>query len=530
MACARRFAVLTLLCLWLSAASAQPPASLDIETLFPGQSFAARIPTPAAFTGVETGARALHHHQVLAYLRHLAELSPRARLLKYGQSHEGREMVVLAVGEPEVIADLDGFRARHAALTDPATSDAAALGQARAVAWMAYGIHGDELSSTDAAVVLAYWLVAGEGGAAQRLRREMLVLIDPCENPDGRERFLAQVAAFAHRRPSEDPSDLSHTNVWPWGRGNHYLFDLNRDWFTMVQPESRRSAEIARWNPQLMVDSHEMGPESSYLFSPSRHPFNPHRPAYHRAWALRFSADQARALDARGFGYYTGEWNEEFFPGYGSSWAAYRGAVGILYEMSQTDGTLVRKRSGARRSFAQAVEHQLTSSMANLRTLADNRAEVMSDFVEYRRRLIARARKTSPRAWIVDRRAFPERVDHLAELLAAQGIDFRRLTETTEVAGLVDGLDGEKHEVALAAGSLLVPTDQIAGPLVRVLFDPHVPMGADFLREEREYLERGKGSRLYETTAWSLPLAYGLDAYWSRSLPAGPWSPTASAP
>ncbi|MDQ7086346.1 MAG: M14 family metallopeptidase [Acidobacteriota bacterium] len=520
-----RLSVLVLLCLVAPLALGAPPAHLELEALFPGQDFAPDLPTPAAFTGVEIGARPWHHDQVLAYLRRLAELSPRARMLEYGRTHEGRAMVVFAVGAPEVVEDLEAFRRRHAALTEPAGPvDPAALEQARAVAWMAYGIHGDELSSTDAAVALAYLLVAGEGGLAARLRSEVLVLIDPCENPDGRERFLAQVAAFAHRRPSEDPNDLSHTNVWPWGRGNHYLFDLNRDWFTMVHPESRRSAEIARWNPQLMVDSHEMGPESSYLFSPPRHPFNPHRPFYLRAWAQRFSADQARALDARGFGYYTGEWNEEFFPGYGSSWAAYRGAIGILYEMSQTDGTAVRKRSGARRNFAQAVLHQLTSSVANLETLAVHRKQVLADFIEKRREWIVRARKAGPRAWVVDRGLFPERVDHLAELLDAQGIRFSRLAEPAVVGGLVDGMEGGETRASLAAGSLLVPTDQAAGPLVRVLFDPHVAMSAAFLREEREYLERGKGSRLYETTAWSLPLAYGLRAYWSAALPSGPWS------
>ena len=105
---------------------------------------------------------------------------------------------------------------------------------------MAYGIHGDELSSTDAAASLAYWLAAGEDDRAQALREGLVVLIDPMENPDGRERFLSQTAAFAHKLPNPDQDDLSHTTVWPWGRGNHYLLDLNRDWFTMVHPESAR--------------------------------------------------------------------------------------------------------------------------------------------------------------------------------------------------------------------------------------------------------------------------------------------------
>src|SRR5512136_610999 len=150
---------------------------------------------------------------------------------------------------------------------------------------MAYAIHGDELSSSDAAVALAYWLVAGEDDRARLLRRELLILIDPCENPDGRARFLSMTAPLAHAIPSGDVEDLSHTAFWPWGRGNHYLFDLNRDWFTMVEPESRRAAAIATWLPQLVVDSHEMGPDDTYLFSPARAPFNPMKPKYLDAWA-----------------------------------------------------------------------------------------------------------------------------------------------------------------------------------------------------------------------------------------------------
>jgi hypothetical protein len=188
--------------------------------------------------------------------------------------------------------------------------------------------------------------------------------------------------------------------VWPWGRGNHYLLDMNRDWFSLTQPESRRSVEIAGWLPQLVVDSHEMGPNSSFLFPPSRHPHNPWLPDNSTDWQLKFSADQAAALDGRGFPYFSGEWNEEFFPGYGSSWAAYHGAVGILYEMSRTTGTLVRKRNGSLRTFAQAIEHQATSTMANLKTLLTNADQILADHVAGRARAAREGEEGKVRAWI----------------------------------------------------------------------------------------------------------------------------------
>src|SRR5262249_43647948 len=155
------------------------------------------------------------------------------------------------VGEEPTIAGLDAFREEHARLTDPRKTSDAAVSGAKSVAWMAYGIHGDEISSTDAAAAVLYWLAAGEDDRARGIRKSCVVLIDPCENPDGRERALSQIRWLAHKTPTGDLDDMSHTMIWPYGRGNHYLADMNRDWITLVQPESRRVAEIAKWSPQL---------------------------------------------------------------------------------------------------------------------------------------------------------------------------------------------------------------------------------------------------------------------------------------
>jgi hypothetical protein len=515
------------LAVWIAAPA--PAAGLGtmegmpVEALFPEARFDPAIPTQRDVLGFEPGARPLRHDEILRYLRALDEASPRARLVEYARSYEGRELVYFAVGEPETIAALDSFREEHARRADPRST--ADNGAAKAVAWIAYGIHGDELSSCDAAVAVAYRLVAGEDELAERLRRELVVLIDPLENPDGRDRFLAQTRSFAHATPNADPEDLSHTTVWPWGRGNHYLFDLNRDWFTMVQPESRRSEVIASWRPQLVVDSHEMGSDDTYLFSPARHPFNPFLPPTLEAWNDRMAADQAKALDRHGYPYYTREWNEEFFPGYGSSWASYSGAIGILYEMSGTEGTLVKNRVGRVRTYPQAVHHQTTSTIANLTTLAEHRTEVLDDYVASRRRAMTPERVA---AWVLPRGAHPERTDRLAELLERQGVEV--LAGRSAVAGATDTRTGRAAQIP-DGEAYLVRLDQPLSPLVHQLLDPHIPMNAEFFREEREYIERGKGSRLYDVTAWSLPFAYDVEAYWTKTLPASAgWTPAEIPP
>ncbi len=515
-------------CVLLVALSA---AAAEEETGFrpsiPGAVYAPEIPSPEQATGVAPGSRPLRPEEILRFFESLAASSPRAKVVEYARSHEGRPLVILAIGDEPTIARLDAFREEHARLADPRgraeADDGRLVEGAKAVAWMAYGIHGDELSSSDAAVALAYWLVAGEDERARTLRRELLVLIDPDENPDGRARSLSMAAAFAHAAPNPDEQDLSHSGVWPWGRGNHYLFDINRDWITMVHPESRRSSVIASWLPQLVVDSHEMGADDTYLFPPSRHPFNPWKPARLGEWAKRFAADQARALDGRGWAYYTGEWNEEFFPGYGSSWASYHGAVGILYEMGGVEGTLVRQRAGTLRTYPETVDHQLTSSVANLETLAKSRREILRDFVASRREAVRRGAEGPVRAYVLPPGRDPERTGRLAALLRDQGIEVLRAAAPVRAQGLRDVRTGESKAIELPEGAFLVPLDQPAGALARVLLDPHVPMEAKFLREEREWLERGKGTRLYDTTSWSLPLLYGVEAYWTGAKPAGDW-------
>jgi hypothetical protein len=518
--------------LWVVATIAV--AALPAEpTFLPGASFDPAIPSPEAFLGVRVGSRPLHHEEILRYATELSARSPRARMVPYGRTFEGRELFVLAIGDEKIVADLDGFKEQHRHLLDPrgrsAADDQRAVSGQPAVVWAGYSIHGNELSSADAAVELAYWLVAGTDEKAAAIRSGVLVLLDPCQNPDGRERDLAGVATFAHATPNPDDNDLSHSGTWPSGRGNHYLFDLNRDWFAMSQPESARAGLVASWVPQLVIDSHEMGPDDTYLFSPPRAPFNPFRLASETRWRDRFAADQARALDSRGYSYYTREWNEEFFPGYGSALASYTGAVGILYEMARTSGTLVKQPTGVVRTFAQAVDHQLTSSAANLTTLAAGHTQLLLDQIAARRDVVARGTSGPVRAWLFPKGEHPDRVAALAGILAREGIASLELVASLDATDLHDARTGKVGSRRLEAGTLMVPLDQPAASLARALLDPHVPMDAAFLREEREYLERDKGSRIYDLTAWALPLDYGVEAVWTATRPGGEWR-RASAP
>ena len=395
---------------------------------------------------------------------------------------------------------------------------------------MAYSIHGDEISGVDASLAVAYRLAAGMDSLTQRLRKELIVIIDPTENPDGRERYLAQMEAFTTAVPLADGQSLQKGGFWPWGRGNHYLFDMNRDWFSQELPESKaRIQAIVEWNPQLVVDAHEMGQWDTYLFSPPRHPFNPYLTDRVKHWWSVYASDQAKAFDQRGWAYYTREWNEELFPGYGSSWPLYTGGLGILYEQAGVSGSRISRHDGTVLTYSETVEHQYVSSIANLTTAASNRKQLLADYYAHRQRAVAEYGGGRVKAYIVAPDNNPDRFAHLAQTLTRQGIEVAVAKEkfSTPARSYYEQRSASK---TFPAGTLVVRTNQPQGFLVQAILTFDVQLSDSFLTYERRELLKRRDSKLYEITAWSLLQAYGLDAYASESEVSGSMEPWKDAP
>ena len=509
--------------------AAELPATMSRPS-FESGTYDASVPTPETILGFPIGTRPVRYDEMRRYFEAVDAASPRVTVRPYARSHEGRDLVYAAVGTESRVADLEAVRGAANLWADPRRGSDQVPEGLPVVAWLGYAIHGDELSSTDAALQILYQLAAGQDSTTARIRANVLVCIDPLQNPDGRERYLAQMQSVAGVVPNPDAQSLQHQGFWPWGRANHYLFDLNRDWIFAVHPETRgRLQEIGTWKPQLVVDSHEMGWDDTYLFSPAREPFNPHLPRAMQPWVDVFSRDQSAAFDRRGWGYYTREWNEEFFPGYGSSWAAYHGAVGILYEQASTDGSLVRQSDGSTLEFRDAIAHQFTSSITNLDTAARNRAALLRDYRAARRAAVEAGRRGAVRAFGWSS-ADSSRAAHLAELLVVQGIEVYRSRGPLTLVDAHDMWSGNVSSRQLPSGSWVVPLDQPLGALVRNLLEFHVAMPDSFLGEERDWIERGKGTRLYDATAWSLLLGHAVDGYWCGGAPRGDLERVASVP
>jgi len=482
---------------------------------FPGARYDSAVPAPDGVLGFPVGTRPATPAQIERICRALAEKSPRVRLVPYGTTHQGRPLFYLVIAAPAQLARLEALKADLVKLADPravtpAEGDRLAA-TLPAVAWMAYAIHGDELSAGDGAIAVAHHLAAGTGDDVKTLLENLVVIIDPLMNPDGRERCLTVVAQNRTVQPSVDDQSILHTDAWPSGRTNHYLFDMNRDWLWATQPETRgRIRAVGEWHPHYFMEGHEMGSQDTFLFMPARAPVNPNLPATAKAWEERFARDQAAAFDARGWRYYTGEWNENWYPGYSASWAALRGAVGNLYEQAGIVTDAVRRPEGTLESYRESVHKQVVSTMANLATLAQHRREILRDFLAERRACLAAASPQSQRTYALPPSGNASRWRAFLELLRLQGFEVWQAASAFQAFG-VDRLGLEVKERSFPAGTVLVPGRQPEARLVAAMleFDPRLT--TDFLNEERRELLRFNRSRLYDTTGWSASMLFDLE-------------------
>lgn len=481
------------------------------------------VPTPASVIGHELGDGAVRYEPMLRYARALVERSPFVRLTEYGATYEGRTLFYLTISSEANLNRLDAIRADAGKLANPRSlrDDAEAqriLDALPGIAWLAYSIHGDELSSTDAALAVAYRLAAGRDEVTRKWRDELVIHIDPLMNPDGRERSLSHLQQLSGHVPNHDYASSPHTGIWGGGRGNHYFFDMNRDWVMQVHPETRgRTTAILSWSPHLLVDSHEMGPLDTYLFDPPREPRNVNLSEKNLAWRRVFSKDQAAALDRIGSSYYTQEWYEEWYTGYTNGWFNLLGGIGLLYEQAGVDGSGIRQASGKLLTYREAVRNHVTSSFANLETLRANRKAIQADFLSDRRWAVD-ASRSGGEAFLFPPMADTRRAARFLDVLAMHRIEFA-FAESTFAATTVQDLWGKLYESReFPKDTIVVPAAQPHRRLLRAIleFDPH--MSEAFLNEERRELEQGRSTRLYDVTAWNLPMAYGLESYVAASL------------
>jgi hypothetical protein len=479
----------------------------DGFTFRPAAKYDDQVPTPESLLGHAVGERFTEHRDLVRVVDAIDAASDRVEVVRYGETPEGRPLLLAFVSSPRNVAArasiAQGLRdladARIVATEEEAEKRIAAQVP---IVWLSYNVHGNEPSSSEAALAVLYHLAAAQDAATTKLLDDVLVVVDPCLNPDGRDRYVHWFDSVVGAQPDPEPSSREHDEPPPGGRVNHFYFDMNRDWAFATQDETRaRLAFLRQFPPQAHVDFHEMYANSSYFFFPADLPRNLNLPRSTLEWGERFGQGNAAAFDQFGWLYYTGEQFDLLYPGYGDSFPSLRGAIGMTYEQAghSAGGLAFKRDDGEVLTLEDRVAHHFTSSLATIETAQRGRADLLRHWWRFHADAMREARDGPMREVALPPSGDRSTLRRLVELLLLHGIEVD-VAQAAFVAKGVHGYDGrDDAERVLPEGTVLVSLAQPSKRLAKALLEP------------RAALER---TTFYDVSAWSLPYAYGLGACW----------------
>ena len=478
-----------------------------MQAAFVSAGLSQTVQSPEAFLGYAKGERLTPHHRVMDYVMHVAENSDRVMAEPYGKSYGGRTLVLLYVSTPENLSRLEEIRTnnlRRAGLMD---GQASAL-ESKAIVWLSYNVHGNEISATEAALFTLYELATGDDTHLQNT----VVIIDPLLNPDGRDRYVNWYHQTAGRLPDPYRASREHIEPWPNARTNHYNYDLNRDWAWQTQIETRqRMAVYHQWMPHIHADFHEMGVDQPYYFPPAAEPFHVAITDWQREFQQTIGENHARHFDDDFRIYFTREFFDLFYPSYGDSYPTFNGAIGMTYEQAgNTQGGLsVITAEGDTLTFARRILNQHVAGMSTVEVTSMHFERVAEEFFRFFRD--AAATPFAPhKTYVISGNNSPDKLQLLTSYLDAWGISYGRAPEIRSVRAL-DYQSLQERNIALSSEDLLISAHQPKSVLLNVLFEPRTTI---------------VDSLTYDITAWAVPYAMGLEAFAleRRIDPAGAFS------
>ena len=455
----------------------------------------AQAPTPEQFLGYPLGTRFTPHYKVVDYFRQVATAVKNVKLEQYGSTYEGRPLIMAIVASPENYSRLEEIR-QHS--LDMSNAMGSGSGNQPVIVWLSYNVHGNEAVSTEAAMKTLYELADNGNAQTQQWLKNTVVIIDPCLNPDGRERYVSFYNSVRSLQPDVQRYSREHNEPWPGGRSNHYYFDLNRDWAWQTQKESEeRVARYNQWMPQVHVDFHEQEIEAPYYFAPAAEPFHEVITPWQRQMQVMIGKNNAKYFDQQGWLYFTKERFDLFYPSYGDTYPMYNGAIGMTYEQggSGRAGLAVLKKDGDTLTLAERINHHYATGMSTIEVASQNAGKIISEYVRY-----FEAAKKTPRgvykSYVV-KAGNMEKLHSLAALLRKNNIAFGFGAATGNATGL-NYFTGKTEAFSISREDLVISAYQPHSNMLRVLFEP---------------VSHLSDSVTYDITAWALPYAYGLTSY-----------------
>ncbi len=461
----------------------------------------AQIKSPEEFLGYKIGTRYTPHHRIVDYFQYVAQKAPEmVKLQQYGETNEHRPLYLSFVSSKENTANLENIRLNNLRLAHLSKDKMMPTEETPAIVWLSYNVHGNETSSSEAAMLTLFALADPANTQSKEWLKNTVVIIDPCLNPDGRDRYVNWYNTMIGTQYNPEVMAREHREPWPGGRSNHYNFDLNRDWVWQTQIESvQRIAQYNQWLPQVHVDFHEQSVNSPYYFAPAAEPYHEVLTKWQRDFQKTIGKNHAKYFDKNGWLYFTNERFDLLYPSYGDTYPTYNGSVGMTYEqggISAGLGILTDEKDTL--TLTERALHHFTSGMSTIEIASMNAAKLIKNFHSYFNDAMS-GKVGEYKTYVIKNNPNDvERINALMKLLDQNGIQYGTATAN----GKGYNYQNKKEEsFSINNGDLVISATQPRSNMVTVLFEPQTNL-AD--------------SATYDITAWSLPYAYGLQAYASR--------------
>jgi hypothetical protein len=451
-----------------------------------GVSYNPTIPTPSAYLGYEVGEWHVEHDKLIGYLRLLAEKSDRVSFEVIGYTYEKRPLIHLTITHPEHLKRIEELRSNHITRTYPDKSLTPVKSEDPIVVWAGYGVHGNEPSASNSAILVAYHLAAAEGSEIDRLLKNVIVLLDPSLNPDGMNRFAHWVNTNRSKHVNPEPATREHNETWPGGRTNHYWFDLNRDWLPVQHPESQaRIHQFHKWKPNIVLDFHEMGTNSTFFFQPGIPTrYNPLTPIKNAELTAKIGTYNAAGLDQIGSLYYTRESFDDYYYGKGSTYPDAHGAVGILFEQASSRGHIQESVNGLLR-FPFTIKNQFVATLSSLKAATEMKNELLEYQKEFFDTALREAAATPIKAYVFGDPNDLGRTHKMASMFTQHDIKMYALATDLR-------LNGKTFKQGAA---YLIPTNQPQYRLITSMFERRTTF---------------TDSLFYDISSWTIPLGFDM--------------------
>ncbi|MEQ8927404.1 MAG: M14 family metallopeptidase, partial [Fulvivirga sp.] len=454
------------------------------------------LKTPSEFLGYELGDRFTRHHKVVEYFKHVAEAKKNVLYQTYGETYEHRPLTYAIISSLENMNNIEQIRLnnlKRAQMADGNSND-----DGIAIVWLSYNIHGNEASSIEASMKTMHALADESNKTTQELLKNTVVIIDPCVNPDGRDRYANFYNQYGNKNFNPNGDDIEHHELWPGGRPNHYLFDLNRDWAWQTQIESANRSKIYHeWMPHVHVDYHEQFVNNPYYFAPAAEPFHEVITSWQREFQTQIGKNHAKYFDKENWLYFTKENFDLLYPSYGDTYPTYNGAIGMTYEQAGHGyaGLGIITEYGDTLTLKDRIDHHYTTGISTVEIASKNASKLGEEFKAYFSKNV-----TSPvgtyKSYVVKNNN-QDKLDALSEFLDKHMINYGSVSSSKNLKGY-SYISRNTKSFTVSSNDLVINTNQPVSRLIKALFEPETKL-SDTLT--------------YDITAWSLPYAYGLDAY-----------------